>query len=251
MKCPKCGHWSLFDFVICRKCGYDINTSDLGPKSSFTEKDNLGTRYDTESLATSYFISRTSGNITVYKDVSGGSENRSIESPGKKEPYLLYEFNNEKEAISALLELPCIHLAKDTKKLICSEVLGFGYYKCKETGKYETLLCGEDMTLELWKQAEISFPKNGGRRLKGLEPKKEIVSNKKEDIPQPGKVIFVRKDCKNVLGVNAIYEVYKGPDAISAKAFLEKKSVTEKYYCIVVETPDGTYCRDIQGFYKE
>lgn len=178
-------------------------------------------------------------------------KSQSTNSPGIEEPFLLYEFSTKKKALSALLELPCIHLATDSKKLICTEVLGFGYYKCKEDGKYETLLCGEDMTLELWKQAETCFPKNGGRRLRGLKPEKETGSNKKEDTPRPDKVVFVRKDSQNVLGVKAIYEVYKGPDAASAKAFLEKKPVTKRYYCMVVETPDGTYCRDIQGFYKE
>ncbi|MBD3338555.1 MAG: hypothetical protein GF353_05585 [Candidatus Lokiarchaeota archaeon] len=248
MKCPKCGHWSLFEFRVCRKCNFDIRQSD-SKHQIFTENDNLGTRYDTESLASSYFISRTSGNITVYKDESSGAESDSIESPVKNEPYLLYEFESEKNAIAALLELPCIHLAKDSDKLICSEVLGFGYYLCKETGKYETILCGKDMTLELWKKAEASFSNSGGRKINGLEPKEGMI--KKKVKPKPGKVVFLRKDSKNVMGVNAIYEVYKGPDANSAKAFLEKKPVTKRFYCIVVETPDGNYCRDIQGFYKE
>lgn len=66
MKCSNCGHWSFFNFVICRKCGYDINNSKLASKS-FTENDNLGTRYDTESLATSYFISRRRGILLYIK----------------------------------------------------------------------------------------------------------------------------------------------------------------------------------------
>src|SRR3972149_4739131 len=37
MKCPKCGHWSLFDFVICRKCGYKINDSPTNQNIPATE----------------------------------------------------------------------------------------------------------------------------------------------------------------------------------------------------------------------
>jgi hypothetical protein len=25
MKCPKCGHSSIFDFDVCKKCGHDVN----------------------------------------------------------------------------------------------------------------------------------------------------------------------------------------------------------------------------------
>jgi len=48
-----------------------------------------------------------------------------------------------------------------------------------------------------------------------------------------------------------IYRVHKAPDAASAKAFLEQNPVTKQFYYIVVETPEGNYCRDIQGMYKE
>ena len=47
------------------------------------------------------------------------------------------------------------------------------------------------------------------------------------------------------------YRIYKGPDRVSAEAFLKENPVTRKFYYIIVETPEGNYCRDIQGVYKE
>lgn len=48
MKCPKCGHWSLFDFVTCSKCGYKIIDSPINKNISATAQ-NL-------KLATTAFI---------------------------------------------------------------------------------------------------------------------------------------------------------------------------------------------------
>lgn len=68
---------------------------------------------------------------------------------------------------------------------------------------------------------------------------------------EPDEVTFVREDHRQVMGEDAIYRIHKCPDAASAKAFLKKNPVDRKFYHIVVETPEGNYCRDIQGIYKE
>jgi ssDNA-binding Zn-finger/Zn-ribbon topoisomerase 1 len=47
------------------------------------------------------------------------------------------------------------------------------------------------------------------------------------------------------------YEVYKGSDPESAKAFLATKTVTEAQYYIVVETPDGNWGLDKEGLFLE
>jgi len=197
---------------------------------SFTEKDNLGTRQDTLSLASSYWIAR-------------------IASP-KKDPFVLYTFDTEKDARNALLELPCIHVADDSQKLICTEVLIFGYYPTDQ-GKYEAIVCGDELTHTLWKQAKSSFSKHGGRRKNDLEPEKRAAPIPKVKTAQPGKVAFVREDRQQRMGVTMIYRVHKGPDATSAMAFLKQHPVTRQFYYIVIETPEGNYCRDIQGIYKE
>ena len=201
------------------------------PKS-FTEEDNRGTRHDTLSLAKGYWMARM--------------------SMRKKDPFVLYEFDAEKDARGALLELPCIHVATDSGKLICTEVLLFGYYPT-DSGTYEAIVCGDDLSHELWAQAKASFIKHGGRpRGQGeLEPEKRAVPAQRAKAPQLGKVVFVREDHQKQSGVTMVYRVHKGPDAASAKAFLEQNPVTRQFYYLVVETPEGNYCRDIQGIYKE
>ncbi|MBA7687180.1 hypothetical protein ES703_95640 [subsurface metagenome] len=199
------------------------------PKS-FTEKDNMGTRHDTLSIASAYWMAR-------------------IQSP-KKEPFVVYTFDVDKDAREALLELPCIHVAEDSQKLICTEVLIFGYYPT-EQGKYEAIVCGGDLTYELWEQAKASFSEHGGRRKNDLEPERRATAAVKVKAAQLGKVKFVREDHSQRMGTTMIYRVHKGPDAASAKAFLEQNPVTKQFYYIVVETPEGNYCRDIQGIYKE
>ena len=198
------------------------------PKS-FNERDNKGTRHDSLGIASSYWMAR-------------------ISSP-KKDPFVMYTFDNDEDARKAFLELPCIHIAQDSQKLICTEVLIFGYYPT-EQGKYEAVICGDDLTYELWQQAKESFTRHGGNRKNDLEPEKHTAPAKAKKA-KPEKVKFIREDRSQSHGVTMIYRVHKAPDADTAKAFLEQNPVTKQFYYIVVETPEGNYCRDIQGMYKE
>jgi hypothetical protein len=198
------------------------------PKS-FNERDNKGTRHDSLGIASSYWMAR-------------------ISSP-KKDPFVMYTFDNDEDARKAFLELPCIHIAQDSQKLICTEVLIFGYYPT-EQGKYEAVICGDDLTYELWQQAKESFTRHGGNRKNDLEPEKHTAQAKANEA-KPEKVKFIREDRSQSHGVTMIYRVHKAPDADTAKAFLEQNPVTKQFYYIVVETPEGNYCRDIQGMYKE
>ena len=45
-----------------------------------------------------------------------------------KDPFVLHSFATAAEARAALLELPCIQMARSTHNLICTEVLVFGHY---------------------------------------------------------------------------------------------------------------------------
>lgn len=196
----------------------------------FHEADNMGTRHDNPNIAASYWMTRIN----------------SV----KKDPFLLYTFENKNDAKEALMELPCIHIAEDTRKLICTETLVFGYYKTKN-GKYEAVLCGEDLSHELWTQAKESFIKHNGQLKNDLEPDIRDSATIKSQIENPDEVTFEYEDRQEKFGQTMIYRIHKGPDAASAKAFLQNISVTEQYYYVVVETPEGNYCRDIQGIYKE
>jgi hypothetical protein len=196
---------------------------------TFTEKDNMGTRQDTLELASTYWIARISST--------------------KKDPFILYMFDTEAAARSALMELPCIHVAEDSKKLICTEILIFGYYP-NEQKKYEAILCGGELTKELWQLAKDSFIKHGGQRKNDAEPEKHA-SVTTAPAPKPGKVTFVREDRTQKMGHTMIYRIHKAPDAASAKAFLQEHPVTQQLLYIIVETPEGNICRDIEGIYTE
>jgi hypothetical protein len=196
----------------------------------FIEKDNLGTRHDTLSKATSYWIAR-------------------MPNP-KKDPFVMYTFDKGEDAQQALLELPCIHVAKDTHNLICTEVLIFGYYRT-DAGKYEAVICGDSLTPELWQKAVDSFTRHGGTRKNDLAPEKGKAPAPAGRPANAAKVKFVREDRSERNGVMNIYRIHSAPDAASAQEFLKNNPVAKNFYYIVVETPEGNYGRDIDGIYKE
>ena len=215
-----------------KKSFWNIFSIKKSAPKLYYENDNVGTRHNTVNLANSYWLAR--------------------QTSSKKDPFIGYWFDNEKDARQSLLELPCIHIAEDSGNLICTEVLIFGYYKTDE-GDYETIICGENLTHELWTKARTSFIKHGGRPAGqgGLEPEKSTVSNKKRTVSKTDKVTFVRDDRQQQMGSILIYHIYKGPDATTALDFLKQNPLTKKLHYIVVETPEGNYCRDIDGIYKE
>ncbi len=210
--------------------GQKSTTSKETVTKHFQEKDDRGTRHDTLTKANTYWMTRV--------------------SQIKKDPFVMYTFENGEDAKKALLDLPCIHIAEDSQNLICTEVLIYGYYPTAE-GKFEAVVCGDDLTHELWKTAIDSFSKNGGKRKNDLEPERREAPPVKEKKVEPAKVKFVREDREERYGQIMTYRIHSAPDAATAKAFLEKNPVNKNYYYIVVETPEGNYCRDIGGMYKE
>jgi len=202
-------------------------------KNQFLEKDNRGTRHKNEAETVAYWNARM----------------RKTE----KEPFVIYTFDSAVSAREALLELPCIHEAEDSGNLICTETLNFGYYDVEEGG-YDAIVCGWDLTHDLWQKAKTSFINHGGRpRGQGdLEPEIKAQKPKKK---KTGKVKYVTTNTsRKNLGTQVVtftYEVYRGPDAATAKDFLSEKPVKKPHYYIIVETPEGNYGRDIDGIYRE
>lgn len=215
----------IFDFIFGKK-DQAGNLASSPQSSSYLEKDNLGTQHDTKSKAMAYW---TGGRMAMTR----------------KDPFVMFTFTNGKDARAALLELPCIHIAEDSKGLICTERLIYGYYDIGNS--CEAILCGDALTIELWELAKASFAKHGGTRKNDLESTRhaDIVSSKKEAHPES--VSFVKDQNAN----NALYKVYKGPDEQSAMAFLQQNPVTKDFLYLVVETPEGNFCRDKAGIYRE
>lgn len=205
------------------------------PKSStasgsFTEKDNRGTRHDTLEHANRYWMARM--------------------TKQEKAPFVMYRFDSEGDAREALLELACIRMAEDSHKLICTETLIFGYWRA-EDGKYEAVVCGTDLTEDLWEQAKGSFETHRGSRKNDLRPERRATPPKKQEAPDLAAIAFLREERQPGRGGIATYRIYKAPDASTAKAFLAQNVVTKPMFYIMVETPDGNYGRDIDGIYKE
>lgn len=79
------------------------------------------------------------------------------------EPGLVYGFMRLIDMQESLLALPCIHVADDSGGLICTEPLTFGYYELNDNS-YESVLCGQGLTQELYDLAVQSFERHNGRR---------------------------------------------------------------------------------------
>lgn len=194
-----------------------------------TERDNAGTRHDSAAKAAGYWL---------------GERPNSA----RKDAFVLCTFPSADEARQALLDLPCIHVATDTRKLVCTEPLFFGCYE--RDGAVEAVLGGGDLTLELWLQARDSFAGHGGRLKAEQEPTTSTPTASAESA-RPERVVFLREERQQDGGEVLTYRIHEGPDAESAKAFLKQNPVTRDCYFIVVETPEGNYCRDSQGIYQE
>jgi len=197
--------------------------------TTLRERDDRGTRHDSIEKASAYWMTR-------------------ISMP-KKDPFVMHTFDQKEDARSALLELKCIEVAEDTNNLICTEILIYGYWRTDE-GTYEAVICGDELSYELWEQARESFARHGGRLKNELEPEDRAAK------PAVGggsasMVKFVREDRQEKMGATFIYRIHKAPDGASAQGFLAENPVTQRLLYLIVETPQGNYCRDIDGIYKE
>ncbi|HVL86575.1 MAG TPA: hypothetical protein VM681_01005 [Candidatus Thermoplasmatota archaeon] len=198
----------------------------------FLERDNVGTRQDTDEKSSAYWINRNASQ--------------------KFEPYILHAFPTEGAAREALLEVPCIHEAKDTGALVCTETLTFGVYRFSQDGTFHAILAGEDLTVETFEAAKAAFAKHGGRPFRtGEQAPTKRVSPRPRAAKSRGSVRFVREERQDRGGIEMIYRIHEAPDAATAQAFLQQNPVTQPLVYLVVETPEGNYCRDVQGMYKE
>ena len=201
-------------------------------EKKWTESDNLGTRHETMSQAVSYW---------------------TVERPrlSVKPPFTMFIMPNGDAAVEAMLELPFIHKAEDSGKLICERMMTFGCYEItnygKPTGQYEVMIAGNDLTLAEFRQAEEIFTRCGGSRKNSDAPSANVKAS--VGAGDASKVRY-SETVRGNDGVS-VYEVYKGPDKASAFEFLKTKPVSKRLYYVVVDTPQGSFGRDINGFYQE
>lgn len=66
-------------------------------------------------------------------------------------------------------------------------------------------------------------------------------------------IIFTNKVTGEIIIPNTIgtYDEYEAPSKADALKFLASHPVIEKYHYIAVETPEGSWCQDIDGIYRD
>ncbi len=196
----------------------------FGGKKSFRQSDNMGIFHNSPEISSEYWLQRN--------------------STQNYEPFLLYKFSEESDAVNALLDIDCIKIAEDTEEIICTEALIYGYYPV-QGGEYEVVLCGEGISRALFINAKKSFIKNKGIKLKEKEPDATDEDKKHEQVK------FFKEKSEVRSGHTYTYRIYKGPNAKAAVTFLEENPVEENLLNIIVETPEGNYGRNNQGIFKQ
>lgn len=66
-----------------------------------------------------------------------------------------------------------------------------------------------------------------------------------------GEVRFKEKDVKVRMGMTQTYEVHAAESKADALAFLEKRTISEANYYVIVETPEGNWGKDKMGLFEE
>lgn len=222
--------------AVCEDCIHmfaDISAVPNGSSDTkYYERDNLGTRQDSFGQANVYWM----------------AERFRLKI---KPPFTLFAMPSKKAAEKALLKLPFMHRAADTGKLICDRMMTFGVYEIEKngapTGEFEAMITGSDLTLAEFNLAEEALERHGGKRKNSAAPDASVQAEKIV-LGDASKVAYntttVSADGKNT------YECYKAPDKACALAFLKTKTVTKPLYYIAVDTPEGSFGRDVNGCYR-
>jgi len=251
--CPNCGNPITQGARFCMMCGirrepvkilksqlrgqegseYAKTNGSVPPSRKqkvWLESENCGTMHRNISQATSYWMVRR----PTMTD---------------KPPYLLYSFDDKETARMALLNLSYIHCASDTGNLICDYLMEYGYYdvmsETDDTVTCEAVVCGHDLTMALFIETRESFERMGGVLQSQQIPDE---NRKKMDGNVDIDAVMFKEDF--IDNGKYTYHVYSAPNRITAVEFLRRRPVDEEYVYYMVETPEGSIGRDIDGMYE-
>jgi hypothetical protein len=202
----------------------------------YYEKDNIGTRILTADRNKAAYSTWAMNGMKPHGNI-------------------YYGFKTKEEAFAAMVDIPCIKIASDSKNLICLDIIEFGVYWDSYNDKYwEAFLQGPALTLDTYLAAEKSFIRHKGIRISSKEPVAEQ-TKPKTVAPKPNQnktssVKFVEKKNISMMGITGTKEIYEAPDKSVAIEFLKSKQVSKQYYYIEIETPDGLVGKDIDGVYE-
>ncbi len=191
------------------------------------ETDNIGTRLNDYENARNYWA------LNMFNDIGG---------------FVVFTFQNEADARAALLSLEPIHIASDSGNLISTDIIVFGYYQ-RDDGVWQADISGNELTYEVWAEALECFAKFGGKMKNSHPPETKVKSDKSAGAFS--EVVFEREKVKTSALGTLTYRYYNTSDLESAKAFLKQNPVNVNFLYLVVKTPEGKLCRDINGIYSQ
>ncbi len=198
------------------------------------EKDNIGTRCETEDRGKAYFAT------LFQKD---------------PEPILFYFFDTKEKATEALSEVSCIATAKDSMKLICTEILTFGVFPAVDQNDSRTwgaLLAGNNLSNALWLEARGCLKRHGGKMRRDDEPQntsKQQVRPESKNKGYSKSVTFVEDVDLSSQGGVGNKKIYKAPNKQTALEFLKSQDTNRPFFYIEIETPNGWVGKDKDGIY--
>lgn len=163
-------------------------------------------------------------------------------------PFLRYVFDTHLIAEEALLSLSCVHQAEDTGHLICTEPITMGCYRTID-GRYEVFLAGDQLSYKTWSEATENFSRHGGRYRNQQRPETYERFKSKTQAEQ---VVLEKEYYEISPTVTKFYQVFKASSFAAAKNFLLRLDnvITTPNRFIQVETPKGTFSRDIDGIHE-
>jgi HEAT repeat protein/nitrate reductase NapE component len=232
--------------------GDSTPTEAAMPSHGPSERDNAGTRYETQESVNNFWLPYV------------------FSRP--KFPFIFYCMREKKDAMDAMLSLPPIKIASDSGKLISTEVLQFGVYPIVadgEVGSWGFFLAGEQISLALYDAAIASCRKYHGTKPRVSDPPKgspPVTSRPAKSTSASVSFEWEEKvDMLEQMKARGIEIVggeppsariatkhhYKAPNKQAALAFLKATPVDKPFYYLVVHTPDGVFGRDKDGIFEQ
>ena len=184
---------------------------------------------------------------TQYRDESHARTTWIASHLNKYTPVIICRFKDLATARNAIEQLSFIKKTAIKGQYLSTEIIEFGCYLNAE-GAGEVILCGNQLSMAMWLEAKTKLKEAGGIIYKEQEPKEET---KPAAIPasktDKAACTYVQTE-RN--GMNT-YEVYRGASKAQALAFLQSKTVTQRLYYLIVETPEGNFGKDVDGIFEE
>ena len=165
--------------------------------------------------------------------------------------YVAYRFPTRQTAREALTTLSYINESKGGD-LTCLHQILFGFYPHKD--KFVVFVGGKDLTYALWREASAVLPEMGQAEYFRVSTAPGV------DVEVPNLEQLLADEALHVEHVEdrdgegddyTKYYVYKAQDKTSAMTFLQRAEIQTDGAHVVVQTPEGTWGKDVNGIYEE